>query len=222
MSDLKRFAGEFQRRGGRKDGLRVTVGLNADLSVLSELLFRRLRDDVERVVGADSMLIPASELRTRAIAKTEIALYQVAESTAMVRQNGYLPTDAQWYVPWLAGLTLDELPLDPAHRQRIDAYLSMTDQARRLALTDVLVSVLRESRRAPLVLFLLFPLAVEIATARAFGDEATAKRLRASQVELLPVISDCRECRGQVLDPGRTCGSCSNPLWKTEWLNAVE
>ena len=222
MSDIERFAGEFQRHSGRNDGPRVAASLNADLNVLNELLFRRLHDDVERVIGADSMLVPASELKSRAITKKEIALYQVAESAATVRQRGYLPADADWYVPWLAGLQLDESPLEPAHRQRIDAYLSMTDHDRRLALTDVLVSVLRESRRAPLVLFLLFPLAVQIATATAFGDEAGARRLRASQVELLPVISDCRECQGQVLDSGQTCGTCSNPLWKTEWLNAVE
>jgi hypothetical protein len=222
MNDLERFARELQRRSGRKDAPRVTSGLNADLNVLNDLLFRRLQQDVESVIGTDSMLVPASALKSRLIAKNEIALYQIAESAATVRQRGYLPADADWYVPWLGGLQLGEIPLDRAHRQRIDGYLSKTDHERQLALTDVLVSVLRESRRAPLVLFLLFPLAIRIATATAFGDDADAKRLRASQVELLPIISDCRECQGQVLDPGRTCGTCSNPLWKTEWLNAVE
>jgi hypothetical protein len=100
--------------------------------------------------------------------------------------------------------------------------LSRTDKVRRLALTDILVSVLPESRRAPLVLFLLFPLAVQIATAAAFGDDAMAARLRAMQIDLLPIISACRECRGRILEPGRSCPSCNGPLWKTELLNAVE
>jgi len=168
------------------------------------------------------MLMPTSEMKSRLATRTEIGLYQVAESAMVVRQRGYLPGGSDWYVPWLAGLRLGESPLDPVHRRRVEAYLAKKDKARRLALTDVLVSVLPESRRAPLVLFLLFPLAVQIATAKAFGDDAGAARLRGMQVDLLPIISACRECEGEVLEPGRTCRSCSNPLWKTELLNAVE
>jgi len=222
MTDFERFAGDFERQSGRQDGPAVTTGLNTGLELLSSLLYARLHEDVERTVGEDSMLMPPSELKSRLRTMTEISLYQVAESATAARQWGYLPAGAEWYIPWLAGLRLGQSPLEPAQQQRIDGYLAKTSQARRLALTDVLVSVLPESRRAPLVLFLLFPLAVQIVTAKAFGDDAGAKRLRGLQIDLLPIITGCHQCRGNVLDLGQTCPLCSNPLWKTELLNAVE
>jgi hypothetical protein len=127
-----------------------------------------------------------------------------------------------WYVPWLVKLCLGESPPSDAQRERIDDYLAKTADARRLAMTDVLASVLPESARAPLVLFLLFPLAVEIVTVVAFGDTGGAEKLRAAQIGHLPKISRCRQCHGRVLDNGETCRQCANPLWKIEWLTSVE
>jgi hypothetical protein len=220
--DLNLFVTEFQRHTGRQDGLRVVAGLSAGLGLLSDHLYLRLHEDVEKACGADSMLVPVSEVKSRAITKTEIGLYQVAESTVAVREGGYLPGDDDWYVNWLAQFRLGESPLGPAHRRTIDAYLSKTLHARTLAFTDVLATVLPESGRAPLVLFALFPPAVQIATAVAFGDQAGAESLRASQVELLPIIPSCHDCHGRVLDNGQSCPACANPLWKTEWLTSVE
>jgi hypothetical protein len=220
--DLSPFAMEFEQHTGRRDGLRAISGLSAGLGLLSDLLYRRLHEDVQRVVGADSMLVPISELKSRGLTKTEVGLYEVAESSVAVHQFGYLPAGDDWYANWLAQLRLGEASLSQAHRKTIDMYLSKTPHARGLALTDVLAAVLPESRRAPLVLFILFPLAVQITTAVAFGDHLGAERLRAHQAELLPIIPSCHQCHGRVLENGESCHVCVNPLWKTEWLTSVE
>jgi len=222
MDDASVFAQEFEQQSGRRDGLQVVAGLESGLDLLNGLLHARLDEDVKEVSGADSMLVPASEMRSLLRTKTEISLYQVAESAATIGRFGYWPAGNDAYVPWLARLVLNESPLNESHRQKIDGYLSRTARARRLIFTDVLVKVLPESRRAPLVLFLLFPLAVQIATALAFGDHPTADKLRASQIEQLPVISSCRECRGRVLENGTICRQCANPLWNTQWLTSAE
>ena len=82
--------------------------------------------------------------------------------------------------------------------------------------------VLPESRHAPLVLFLLFPLAVQIVTASAFDDRGTASGQRRQQTAILPAITDCRQCRGQLLEFTEQCTACGNPLWKYDWLTAVD
>ncbi len=222
MGDFDGSTAEFGRHTGRPDGQQVVAGLRAGWGLLSDLLYLRLHEDVEKAIGIDSMLAPLSETKSQSITKTEIGLYQIAESAATIRQFGYLPAGDDWCVPWLARLRLGESSEDRAHQHRIEGYLAKTAQARGLVWTDVLATVLPESRRAPLVLFLLFPLAVRIVTALAFGDQAGAKGFRASQVELLPVISGCRRCGGRVLENGQSCDNCANPLWKTEWLTSAE
>jgi len=221
-NDLNLYAAEFDRHTGRQDGPQVVARLNAGLGRLGTLLYLGLHQDVEKFFGADSMRVPVSEIKTRRVVQTEIELYQIAESAAAAKQSGYWPAGNNEYVPWLARLRVGEFPLDLPHRQRIDAYLSKTSDARRLVFSDVLATVLPESNRAPLVLFLLFPLGVQIATALAFGDRPCAERLRASQIEHLPIISGCRQCHGRLLDNGETCRVCDNPLWKTEWLTSAE
>lgn len=71
-------------------------------------------------------------------------------------------------------------------------------------------------------MFRLFPLAVGIITAIAFGDLDTAKELRKHQVSLLPAIADCNRCRGRVLANEEICPVCSNPLWGYNWLTAAD
>jgi len=72
------------------------------------------------------------------------------------------------------------------------------------------------------VLFRLVPLAVQIVTALAFGDRDAASQLRKQQRTILPAIADCHECRGKVLPCDRQCPTCGNPLWKYQWLVAVD
>jgi hypothetical protein len=222
MYDPTVVAKEFEQQTGRRDGQQAVADLRSGLALLGNLLWLRLHEDVEKAFGADSMLVPVSESRCHAQTKFEIALYEIAESAAAVRRLGYWLAKGEGYVPWLAKLVLEDSPLSETHRQLIEAYMSKPAQARRLAFTDVLAKVLPESRRAPLVLFQVFPLAVQIATALAFGDHLAADKLRASQVDHLPVIPGCPQCRGRVLENGEACSRCANPLWTTEWLTSVE
>jgi hypothetical protein len=222
MDDIDRFAQELEQQCGRRDGLQVVKGMQSGLELLNGLLHSRLDEDVKRVFGEDSMLVSASQLRNALRTKTEISLYEVAESAAAIQNFRYWPAGNNACVPWLAKVVLNEPSLNDSHRQKIEGYLSRTARMRRLLFTDVLVKVLPESRRAPLILFLLFPLAVQIAAAMAFGDRTTAERLRASQIEHLSVIASCRECRGRVLENGQSCPQCGNPLWKTDRLTSLE
>jgi len=148
----------------------------------------------------------------------EIDIYQTAESAAAVTEMGYVQGDGHWYLEWLADVRLGKAALEPKNHRRLSEYARRDGNRRRLTLTNVLVAILPDARRAPLVLFRLFPMAVHIATAIAFGDDAGASRIRANQKECLPAIEDCNQCRGRVFNNGEQCSGCGNPLWKTSWL----
>ena len=212
----------FNRHEDRSDAARVTASLAESLSVLCNTLYRRVHCDVEQIIGMDSMLAPISEERSEKMTKLEIELYQIAVSAAVVRHRGYVATDDDWYVQWLTRLRLGEARAGPEAAERLAGYMLKTSRERRLAFTDVLASVLAESRRAPLVLFRLAPLAVEVATALAFGDRAGAAEARNRQMDYLPAIRDCRECRAGLLENDEQCGQCGNPLWKFDWLMAAD
>jgi hypothetical protein len=211
-------AEEFDRHEDRRNGARVAGCLANGLAILRESLYRRVHEDVQRVVGRDSMLLPISDLKTHERATEEIEIYQAAESAVATGQYGYLHKPDEWYVPWLARLRLGQRGLDAELTERAQKYLSATADGRRLAFMRVLGQVLRESGRAPLVLFRLLPLSVHIATACAFGDHAAAADLRRQQIAILPAITDCRQCRGRVLECVEQCRACGNPLWEYEWL----
>jgi len=217
--------GEFTERhveANRHDGEHVSGSLNGGLAILRDSLYGRVHRDVEIELGKDTMIMPVSEMKTEASTKTEIDLYQIAESAAAVGEHGYVRTDARWYLQWLTRLRLGEAATEANTAARLDDYMSRTPDDRRLAFTDVLATVLAESTRAPLVLFRLFPLSVEIATALAFGDHAAAQDARNRQTFLLPEIGYCNECHGKVLENGEQCPGCGNPLWKYEWLTAAD
>jgi hypothetical protein len=181
-----------------------------------------MRQDVERVLGKDSMVMPISEMKTEKQAKTEIELYQIAVSASLVRDQAYASMKDEWFLQWLTRLRVGEPHADEKVSRRLSDYVSKTEDERRLAFTDVLARVLPESRRAPLVLFRLLPLAVRIATALAFNDQPTAAETRWQQAVELPAVTDCRTCRGKLLDNGQQCQACGNPLWKYEWLTATD
>lgn len=213
-------ASEFNDHEKCADGQSVAGSLAIGLSVLRDSCYHRLHEDVERIVGKDSMLVPVSERRTEAETKTEIEIYQMAESCAAAQEFRCLNTQDGWYLRWLARLRLGASRVDAALLERVAAYVSTSLDSRRLAFTDVLARVLAESRRAPLVLFHLYPLSVQIATVLAFGNSTIAGELRQRQVAILPAISDCHECHGRVLDNANPCNLCGNPLWNAEVLSA--
>jgi hypothetical protein len=216
-------AGEqFNRSENRKDGAKVASQLSDGLTILRESLYLRIHEDVERHIGRDSMLSPVSEIKSQRLAITEIEVYQAVESTICAQQAGYVKRAEDWYLPWLMWFRLGQRGQSPEAIERANLYLSKGPDDRRLAFLDVLAHVLPESRKAPLVLFQLMPLAVRIATAIAFGDRSAALGLRKEQAAILPAVADCRQCRGHVLDCTEQCRACGNPLWKFQWLTMAD
>ncbi|NQT39212.1 MAG: hypothetical protein HQ581_17065 [Planctomycetes bacterium] len=219
---LTEAAGEFDRHKNRGSGVHVATCLRAGLTVLRDSLFLRIHHDVDEAVGRDSMLMPVSELKTKQRALEQIEAYLIAESAAAAEKFGYLGTTPQWYFPWLARLRMHDSGLDEIVLSQAENYLDGTSEERHRAFSDELGRLLPGSRRAPLVLFRLVPLAIQLATACAFEDRDTAATLRRDQLRILPAISDCRQCRGRVLECVEPCRACGNPLWKHQWLTAVD
>lgn len=215
-----RFIAEFDAQLQRSDGRRIVNSLCYGLTELRGLLFTRVHADVERNFGRDSMVMPMSLLASEDRARLEIDIFQIATSSAQVQQHKYV-ADPAWYLDWLRRLRLDDSAYQDNVRKRLERYWEMTEEERRVGFSRVLEKTFPEATRAPLVLYRLFPLSVAIATALAFSDDADARRLRQQQISWLPAIADCQECRGQVLENGERCATCSNPLWTYDWLNVA-
>jgi hypothetical protein len=211
-------AHEYDSRTGRGDGQNVVEVLSRRLALLQDLLYLRLHGEVQQKIGQDSMLMPVSELKAQLAAKTETALFQAAESRAEAIELGVVAAEDDWFAPWLCRLLLDEA--DAEELERLAAYTRQPDRQRQLSFTDVLAKVLPQSNQAPLVLFNLYPLSVRIAAALAFGDRPRAEKLRRQQFDVQPALADCTVCRGQLLNTGKQCPQCGNPVWKHKWLVA--
>jgi hypothetical protein len=208
---------EFDERTHRDDGHRVAAAFDSGLTLLRDLLYLRLHDDVERMLGTDSIMMPVSAPKSEVAVKHQIELYQIAESAVAVREFGCFPAAEDWFIEWLSRLRQRNLQGD-LEQERIADYMAQSEDARRLGFADVVARTLPEARRAPLVLFRLVPLAVYAVTALALGDHRIASKVRDSQKHLLPAIADCHQCRGEILENGERCRECGNPLWKGEWL----
>ncbi|NUQ62172.1 MAG: hypothetical protein HUU20_06775 [Pirellulales bacterium] len=211
---------EFRQHENRADPERVVNGLARGLGLLREKFYRRVHLDVEQVIGLDSVLMPVSEAKTQRLAADEIDAFQAAESAATAKQRGYLSSSDTWYLRWVAHLRLAQRASEPGLEKRLLGYWASAADRRRLAFETSLGRIVPESSQSPLVLFQLFPLAVQITTALAFGDRAAAEQLRQEQIQILPAISDCRECHGNVLDLEANCNECGNPLWKYDYLTS--
>jgi hypothetical protein len=212
----------FNQHEQRSDGAQVLASLNGGLGLLRDILFTRVHEDTLTIAGTDSMMIPLSESRAAKQTRVEIEIYQVVESAAAAKRHHFLRGDDDWFWQWLLRLRLGEAADLAAVSQRARRYVSQGSNARRLAFSDVLCRVLPTSRCVPLVLFRLLPLGIEIATNLAFGDRQAAAKGRAEQIQQLPAIPDCHQCRGTVLENGEQCRSCGNPVWKFEWLTATD
>jgi hypothetical protein len=160
------------------------------------------------------------EIKTEAAVKTEIDLFEVAESAAEVREAAYVQSGNDWYTAWLAGLLLGESCAEAGVQKRLAAYCAGSSDGRRRAFSAAVEHMFPEACRVPLVLYRLLPLAVGIATALAFGNAARATACRKGQVSILPSIADCHHCHGRLLDVGEQCPHCGNPLWKSDWMLA--
>ena len=72
------------------------------------------------------------------------------------------------------------------------------------------------------MLFRLVPYSSDRHGAALPTTTTSAKARTWAELSHLPVIGDCRACRGKVLDNGEQCSVCGNPLWKPEWLMATD
>ncbi|MCY2992813.1 MAG: hypothetical protein NTY19_33770 [Planctomycetota bacterium] len=222
VSDKHREAVEqFNRQAGRNDGDRVAESLEQGLNLVRNLFYERMHFDVEKIIGTDSMFIPLSEMKTCLQCKSAIDVYQIVESAWAVRQFGFLRSGDDWYLPWLEGQRLAATLADETTARQIQRYRLQTPDQRRRELMDILLDMLPESGRAPLVLFSLVPLSVQLVTALAFGDRPRGEAVRKQQQDVLPALADCRDCHGAVLVNGKLCNTCGNPLWKFAWLTST-
>jgi hypothetical protein len=198
----------------------VVDRLQSGLMQLRDLLADRLHIDVERNFGVDSMVAPISlkhelsQLRSAEEATAAFAAVLVADESAA---RGFVDRADEWMIDWVLQLQFGDAGA-ALRRDQADPYRPLTETARRMRFVSVLQRAVPESLRTPPVIFLLFPLAVRIVAAMAFGDEPRANALRAEQANLLAVIRDCHECRGRVLANEERCRCCGNPLWTFAWL----
>ena len=169
-------ADEFNQHEDRSDGVEISGSLAGGLTILRDSLYKRLHEDVQRRMGMDSILAPICEEKSERLAKIEIELYQIAVSAATARAGDYVDSPDGWYWQWLTRLRLGPLQPDAQIAARIEHYLGKSRDEGRLVFTNVMSRALPESRRAPLVMFRLAPLAVQIVTALAFGDSPRAER----------------------------------------------
>jgi hypothetical protein len=117
------------------------------------------------------MIMPVSEEKTERTTKLEIEVFQVVVSAEAAESKGYVSDDV-WYRDWLARLRLGNFEPDGRAARRIAYYADRSQTERRNAFSNILAQALPEALRAPLILFKLLPLAVEVATAQAFGKSA--------------------------------------------------
>lgn len=214
-----RAAAELLQRCPGIRSQQVVDSLMAGQTHLRNLFMVRAHDDVQREYGADSMMgssLARMQIRARH-AKVEIEAYTCIVIDDEVTHSGYVDETDDWFLRWLFRLRLGA-GYESVFDKRVDFYSSQNIEERRLKFVSVLQRAMPDSARAPLVLFRLFPRAVRILPAVAFGDPLRAQQLREEQATFLPAIGDCHECHGRVLDNDESCQYCGNPLWDFSWL----
>jgi len=216
-----RAAAEFDSHEQRTDGETIAHSLADGLDTLRNELFERSHQDVEAQFGMDSMLVPVSPVQTELATNLEIETYMVTQTTDEVAGQSYV-NDANWFTDWLGKTRLGDSYQESGVQDRLVQYLRLSPDERRLEFSDVLVQTFPEARHIPLVLYRLFPIAVRIVAAVAFGDHVRANELRKEQLALLPGIADCDQCQGKPLDNGEQCNNCGNPVWQYKWLTETE
>ena len=215
-------AAELRSRCPDLDASWIVDSLDVGMTRVRDVLLRRIHEDVERHFGVDSLIAPVSrveEQRQTQSAKLEIEIYSTIVVAEEVAQGAYVDGPQEWFLDWLFQLRLGGNQKELFQR-RWKSYQSPSAEARRLKFVAFLQRAMPESAGTPLVLFRLFPRAVRIVAAVAFGDLLRGQELRAEQCGLLPAIDDCPECHGRVLDNEESCHICGNPVWVFKWLES--
>jgi len=210
----------FDMHEARSDGARVVGNLLTGLDTLLSLMLDRVAIEPGTKFGVDSMIMPTSFVKGHATASLAIDIFQTVHSFETAHKFHYLRTADDWYQQWLLAARLPEQCQEPAVIARLASYRARPLDTRRLSFETALERALPQAAQAPLVLYRLFPLAVEVATSLAFEAPADAAAARKRQRDLLPGMTDCHDCRGTLLEPGDECRQCGNPLWKFDWLTA--
>jgi hypothetical protein len=213
---------ELQGHCSDPDVARVVDSLSGGITRLRSLMLKRVHEDVEHEIGMDSMIAPVSlitEQRQAKRTKLEIEMYAIVVIADEISRGSYVDCLPEWSLDWLLHLRMGN-DREELFKRRIESYQVLSANDRRLKFLNHLQRAMPESARAPLVLFRLFPRALRIVAAMAFGDAHRALALRGEQCILLPAINDCSQCHGQVLDNGDMCPLCGNPIWEFAWLNS--
>ena len=209
---LEHAQAELTRHHGGVNSSEIVESLWAGLTTLRKLFLARLHP------GFDSLTEAKREFRHAA---AEIEIYSLLVVVAEAEHSGYTKGDLTWFRDWLLRLSWGD-EIDSATLEHFQSYEHHSDGERRRMFASSLEQALPEATAAPLIIYRLYPRAVRIATAVAFGDAPRAREVRSEQISYLPVIGDCHQCHGRPLENGEICPDCSNPLWKTAWLNATE
>ena len=211
---------QLRPHGSAKSAPAVVESLVAGLTTLRKLLLTRVHKDVEDFFGLDSALAPitGSEVKREIhVLAWEVELFSLALAADEATASGFLREDRDWSLRWLIELRLGTEPPSAAF-DRARGYLTLPHDKQRLRFASIVERTLPEATKAPLVIYRLYPRAVRVATAVAFGDPLRAGEIRNEQISILPAITDCHHCHGRPLDNGEVCQDCGNPLWKINWL----
>lgn len=215
-----RAADELGNLDPRLNAPQVVDQLSAGLTRLREMMIERVQEDVQRHFGMDTVFSPPSQAacdRQMLKARWEIEFYSILVASDEAAEHGATQITGEVLRDWLFRLRMEE-HLQERFTRRIKFYDSETVDERRLKFQSAMQRVVPESSKTPLVLFRLFPRAVRIVSAVAFGQPLRAQELRAEQCRFLPAVGDCHECHGRVMDNGESCSYCGNPVWKFSWL----
>jgi len=212
---------KFSALSQRPDAPQIVARFDDGLTLLRNLLYTRLEADVERDYGRDSMLMPLSHAVTEHNVKGDIEAFMVAEVMDELAETAVLPRPGE-NRKWLLELRFAARQDRPALEARADHYLLLESRNRQLEFSDMLEAQLRPARLAPLVLYQLFPLAIRVAAALAFGDHLRGGEIRNRQVSLLPAITYCRRCHGRLMEVDETCRECGNPVWTIRWMTQAD
>ncbi|RIK75861.1 MAG: hypothetical protein DCC68_20470 [Planctomycetota bacterium] len=208
----------FDTYENRRDGANVVARLDDGFTLLAKLFYNRIHGEVEQHLGIDSFYDPLSQAKAEFRTKAEILTYVACEAALFAEERTYVRPGAHWCEHWLANLLVEEENLVGGSAKRLAGYREKTPDDRRRAFSLVLERAFPEATRAPLVIYRLFPLAIRLATAQAFGRDDHAQAQRDRQLVLLPSILDCHTCHGALLPVGESCAACGNPFWTYELL----
>ncbi len=174
---LEQAQAALTERIGEGHPTSAAVSLMNGLTTLRTLLMTRLHNDFGSEFGIDSVLAPATAaegLRQMLHASEEIEAYSLVLVMDEVAHKNYAKGDAEWFRDWLLHLRFGG-EIDSKIIDRMHVYAAQDDKQRR-RFASALEQALPEARKAPLVIYRMFPRAVRITTAVAFGDMQRGSR----------------------------------------------